>query len=125
MLSEALSNRFVPPEPPPEPTPPPLTATAAEQTRYRLQKEAYQQDLALWQRERRQYEAMWNSFEQHLLAEYGGSKVTLTRVEHRLPLPIEVQHEGRRLDAPDSYVDLPETASPETLRPPTNQQEPR
>jgi hypothetical protein len=125
MLSEALSNRFVPPAPPPEPTPPPLTATAAEQTRYRLQKEAYQQDLAIWQHERRQYEAMWRSFEQHLLAKHGGSKVTLTRVEHRLAQPIEVQYEGRRLDAPDSYRDLPETAPPETLRPPANQEEPR
>ncbi len=117
MLSEALSNRFVPPEAPPEPTPPSLTATAAEQTRYRLQKEAYQQDLAIWQHERRQYDAMWKSFEQHLLAEHGGSKVTLTRVVHRLPLPVEVQREGRRLDAPDSYIDLPETQPPETQPP--------
>ena len=48
-----------------------------------------------------------------LLAEHGGSKVTLTRVAHRLATPDQVKYEGRRLNAPDSYVDLPETTSVE------------
>ncbi len=109
MLTEALSNRFVPPQPPPEPTPPPLTATAGERARYNALKREYQQALTAWQHERRVYEAMWRSFEQHLLSEYGGSKVTLTRVVHRLARPDEVQYEGRKLSAPDSYIDLPET----------------
>jgi len=137
MLSEELSNRFVPPEPPreppppPEPTPPPLTATEAERARYTMQKQdyaaqragyitqkrEYPQALANWQHARRQYEAMWKSFEQHLLAAHGGSKVTLTRVVHELPPPDAVEFEGRRLNAPDSYLDLPETAPPEPVRP--------
>jgi len=113
MLSEALSNRFVPPRPPPEPTPPPLTATTADRTRYRIQKQDYERALAAWKHQRQQYDAMWHSFEQHLLNEHGGSKVTLTRIEHRLAMPAEVQYEGRRLNAADSYIDLPETAPPE------------
>jgi hypothetical protein len=116
MLSESLSNRFVPPEPLPEPTPPPLTATAAERARYQVQKREYDQALTVWMHQRSQYDAMWHSFEQHLLHEHGGSKVTLTRVEHRLPLPPEVQYEGRRLNAPDSYINLPETAPPPERR---------
>ncbi|MCI0357770.1 MAG: hypothetical protein L0211_04690 [Planctomycetaceae bacterium] len=117
MLTEALSNRFVPPQPPPEPTPPPLTATAGERNLYRFEQLAYQRALTGWKHERRQYEAMRQSFEQHLLAVHGGSKVTLTRVEHRPATPPEVQHALRRLDAPDSYLDLPETAPPEPVRP--------
>jgi hypothetical protein len=112
MLTEQLSNRFVPPDPPPEPTPPSLTATAAERARYRVMQDDYQRAVNAWRHQRRQYEAMWRSFEQHLLAEFGGSKVTLTRVEHRLAAPAEVRYEGRRLNDPDSYSDLAETTPP-------------
>jgi hypothetical protein len=121
MLSEALSNRFAPPDPPPEPTPPPLTASAAEKARHRAVQQEFARELAAWQHQRRQYEAMWKSFEQHLLAQYGGSKVTLTRVEHRLALPAEVQYTGRKLNDPTSYIDLPET----TPRSPNGQEPPR
>jgi hypothetical protein len=113
MLAEALHNRYVPPEPPPEPTPPPLTATSEERARHRIQSSDYKQTLANWRHQRRQYEAMWRSFEEHLKHEYGGAKVTLTRVEHRPAMPAEVQYERRRLDAADSYRDLPESNSAE------------
>lgn len=121
MLSEALSNRFAPPDPPPEPTPPPLTASVAERAFYGAVKDEFARSLAAWQQQRRQYEAMRDSIEQHLLARYGGSKVTLTRVEHIQARPLEVQHLRRQLDDPASYIDLPET----TPRPASGQEPPR
>ena len=51
---------------------------------------------------------MRSSIENHLLHEYGGDKVKLTRIEHRLALPDEVQSADRALDAEDSYIELPE-----------------
>ena len=108
MMAEALNNLYAPPEPPPEPSPPPLTATAAERSRYKGQREAYRLDRPRWEASRRRYEAMQNGLSEHLKAEFGGSKVTLTRVEHRLAEPGEVRDDHRRLDAADSYVDLPE-----------------
>jgi len=53
---------------------------------------------------------MRRSIERHLLHEYGGEKVTLTRIEHRPPMPDEFDSLGRKLTAEDSYVKLPETA---------------
>jgi hypothetical protein len=52
---------------------------------------------------------MRQGFEKHLLATYGGSKVTLTRVEHRQAAPFEITELRKRLDDPQSYQDLPET----------------
>jgi hypothetical protein len=109
MLSEALSNRFVPPVPPPEPSPPPLTASAAERTIYQLAKAEHARMLVVWQRQRGQYEELRRSIEEHLLATHGGDKVTLTRIEHRLALPDEVQSADRELNAAESYIELPET----------------
>jgi hypothetical protein len=109
MLAEALNIRFVPPEPPPEPSPPPLTATPAEKSLFQAAREQYRQQHAEWTHARRQYEAMRKSFEEHLKSKYGGSRVTLTRVEHRLLLPEEVQLAGTRLNDPATYVNLPET----------------
>ena len=109
MLAEALNNRFVPPEPPPEPSPPPLTATPAEKTVYQAMRTEYTRQIAEWTHARRQYDAMRKSFEEHLLDKYGGSRVTLTRVEHRLLSPEEVQLAGTRLNDPSTYVNLPET----------------
>jgi len=109
MLSEALSNRFVPPTPPPEPSPPPLTASGAERIGYQLAKAEHERAVATWRGQRNQYEAMRRSIEEHLKAKYGGDKVTLTRIEHRLALPDEVQAANRELSAADSYIELPET----------------
>jgi len=113
MLSESLYNRYAPPMPPPELTPPPLTASAAEKARFRRLREAYPRDLAAWQHQRRQYEALWKSFEEHLRHEHGGSKVTLTRVEHDLLVPDDVRLDRRDVREAELYLDLPETPPPE------------
>jgi hypothetical protein len=115
MLSEALHNRFAPPDPPPEPTPPSLTASPADKARHRREREYYARDLAIWEHQRRQYEAMRRSFEDHLKHEYGGTQVTLTRIEHRPATPDEVRYLGRKINAPETYATLSET-SPEEPR---------
>jgi hypothetical protein len=108
MLAEALHTRFVPPQPPPEPSPPPLTASAIERGRYALAQASYRAALEDWRYRRRQYEAMRDSIAAHLRAVFGAQRVTLTRIEHRLALPDEVEHLGLRLDAPDLYTELSE-----------------
>ncbi|MDX1947640.1 MAG: hypothetical protein SFU86_19740 [Pirellulaceae bacterium] len=108
MMAEALNNLYTPPQMPPEPSPPPLTATKAEQARYRAQRAAYRDDQQRFAYARRRYETMQTALAEHLKHRYGGSKVTLTRVEHRLGEPGEVRDGVRRLDDPDSYTDLPE-----------------
>lgn len=108
MLAEALHNRFVPPQPPLEPSPPPLTASAEERARFALQQESYRAALAEWRHRRRQYEAMRDSIAAHLRSVSGADRVTLTRIEHRLALPDEVEKLGLRLDAPELYTELSE-----------------
>lgn len=117
MMSEALNNIFVPPDPPPEPSPPPLTASDEDKERFPQVQKAYQRDLAAWRHARRQYESMRNAFEQHLLATHGGSRVTLTRVEHRPAAPWEVADQKKKLNDPSSYQDLPETMPESRSRP--------
>ena len=116
MLAEALNNSFAPPQAPPEPTAPPLTASAAERALFRSVQRAYQADLAAWRHQRRQYEAMKRSFEEHLKHEFGGSKVMLTRIEHRPATPAEVEQLGRKLSAPESYTNLSEDPRAEPQR---------
>ena len=113
MMATALSDRFVPPDPPPEPAPAPLTATAAEKAAALRGREAYSRARAAWQHQRRQYESLKRAFEEHLLAVHGGSKVTLTRVEHRPPEPDEFSTGRLRLHDPILYTDLPEVIRPE------------
>jgi hypothetical protein len=110
MLSEALHASFVPADGPPEPSPPPLTASSEERTRFQLERAQHQAALADWQRRRKQYEALRESIERHLLEQYGAKRVTLTRIEHRPPLPDEFDSLGRRLNDAASYVKLSETA---------------
>src|SRR3954467_5624138 len=57
MLSEALNNRFVPPEFAPEPSPPALTASTGERERFAKLKADYEAEKKRWQHARRQYEA--------------------------------------------------------------------
>jgi hypothetical protein len=113
MLSEALSNRFVPPKAPPEPSPPPLTAGPAERAAYQLARAQHARSRAIWQRQRSQYEAMRSSIADHLKAQYGGDDVRLTRIDHRPALPDEVQAAQRELNAADSYRELPESPGEE------------
>jgi hypothetical protein len=111
MLSEALNASFAPPEFAPEPSPPPLTASAQERERYQLDVASHRQAKTQWQRRRRQYEAMRASIENHLKHETGAQRVTLTRIQHRQPLPDEFALLGRKLTDSESYVKLPETTS--------------
>lgn len=111
MLAEALNNAYAPPEPPNEPSPPPLTATAEERAQYELDRTAFREMQASWKRARGTYEAMRTSIEQHLLAKYGGDRVTLTRIEHRPPMPDEFAALHRPLNFPESYRELPESTA--------------
>ena len=108
MLAEALNNNFIPAEAPPEPSPPALTASKEIKARFQLERAEYVRDLARWRLQRTRYERMKQSFEEHLKAEYGGSQVTLTRVEHANAQPWEVSQERKPLDSADSYRNLPE-----------------
>jgi len=111
MIAEAYNNQYEPPTSPPEPSPLPLNAQPTDRER-RIQvnrQQGYAQALAEWKHRRAQYEAMTKSIENHLLKEYGGSKVTITRVEHRLLLPFEVSELGMRPNDPSTYVNLPES----------------
>jgi hypothetical protein len=118
MMSEALNNLYAPPDAPPEPTAPPITATTAEKQRFHQQQLDYQNLLASWKHRRRQYDSLWRAYEEHLQDAYGASKVTLTRVEHRAADPGEIEFEGKRLEDPASYTNLPESPPParEALR---------
>ncbi len=109
MMSEALNNRFAPPEFAPEPSPPPLTASAAERERFLVTKQRYEQDKARWQQARHQYEAMRTSIEDHLKHTYGGDRVTLARIEHMPADPDDVLYEHKPLSAAESYREMPET----------------
>jgi hypothetical protein len=111
MLSEALHNSFTPPDPPPEPMFPSDELEAPSKLRQQRMRE-YERELVAWRFRRQQYEAMRDSFERHLAAKYGGDRVILTRIEHRLAAPLEVELERRPLNHPDSYIELREEAPP-------------
>ena len=116
MLSEELQKAFVLPEPPQSP---PLPANLTQSERRQLETER-QKELAeqtvIWKQRREQYETLHKSIEEHLLAKYGGSKVTLTRREHRLLPPGEFLLKGERLDLPETYINLPEARLTEVIR---------
>ena len=121
MLAEQLHNLYTPAEPPPELTLPLDTARQATEPQRRALAESIRQEhrrrLAGWNHSRELYLSFRQSLQQHLLARYGGDRVTLTRVEHGLLGPVEFQV-LRRLDAPHTYVNLPESSpAPEVLRP--------
>lgn len=108
MLSEALHNAYAPADPQPEPTPPPQNATAQQQQQYQQQKRNYDEQFRIWRHRRDQYEALRDSFADHLKSKYGASRVTITRVEHRNLLPDEMTTFGKQPGDADTYRDLPE-----------------
>ena len=117
MLAESLYDAYAPPE---APQSPPLPASLTESERHELKAELERELAALtvfWKNRRQRYEQLRKSFEDHLLAKYGGSKVTITRVEHLIPLPDQFKRGGRRLDLPESYENLPEGRQSEVIRP--------
>ena len=102
MLSEQLHGKFVPSRPP---------APSLEEADPARQEEI----LADWQNRRAVYEAQRRSFERHLLSSLNASRVTVTRIEHRLMTPGEFLARGTRLDHPDLYLPLSDDARGEEL----------
>lgn len=111
MMSESLHSSFVPAQPPPEPSPPAAEAAPEEQRRYQQLKVDYAEQLRYWRHRREQYESLRDSLATHLKTAHQAQRVTLTRVEHRNLFPNEVSQQGKRLDAADTYRDLPEPFS--------------
>lgn len=97
MLSEHLHGAFAPERAPPE-----------------IADDPAQRDA--WQFTRRRYEKRLAAAEHHLRSRYGADRVQLTRVEHLLLAPLEVIVDGKRLDDPDTYVELSEDYVPEEMR---------
>jgi hypothetical protein len=117
MLAEALNDAYTPPDPP---RPGPLPADMPETLRHQFAANQQRQlpaVTALWKQRRDQYESLRKSIEDHLLAKHGGSKVTITRREHVLLSADEFVQLGKRLDLPETYVDLPEGSMSEVIRP--------
>jgi hypothetical protein len=116
MLAEALQDAYIPPEPPQSP---PMPSGLSEEDRKALaaeQRIILAEQTVYWKQRRERYEKLRHSFENHLLAAHGGSKVTLTRREHLLPSPSQFLRLGQRLDLPESYRDLPEARLSEVIR---------
>lgn len=90
MLSEHLNGSFLPAEPPPE-----VAANPVE--------------LGYWQERRRLYEARRAAIVNHLQKKHGAARVHLRRVEHRLLDPYEFTQSNLRINAPETYFELPET----------------
>ena len=111
MIAEALYNQYESPIAPPEPSPPALNSEQSERDRrlHADRVEAHKVRLREWQFRRRQYEEMRKSLEEHLMHVHGGSKVTLTRVEHRLLSPFEANELRMRPNDPATYIDLRES----------------
>jgi len=116
MLSEELQKAFIPPEPPEsQPLPSNVTQSARREMEMAEQRELAEQK-SIWKHRRERYEQLRKSMEDHLLAKHGGSKVTLTRRQHRLLVPSEFLLKGERLDLPETYIDLPEARLTEVIR---------
>ncbi len=90
MLSEHFNGAYLPEEAPAE-----VAANPDE--------------LKLWQQSRHLYEARRAAIIAHLKKKHGAARVNLRRVEHRLLDPFEVMQSNRRIDAPETYIELPET----------------
>jgi hypothetical protein len=86
MLSEQLNGEWAPPVMPPD-----LPADQVEN----------------WKQALESYDAKWNSFEQHLLHKYGAQRITMVRIQHRLPAWLEVRDRNQRLDDPSLFREIP------------------
>jgi hypothetical protein len=88
MLSEQLNNRYSPPTPPPA--------------------DVGREVVERWRVERKVYDALWRSYENHLLAKYAAASVSMTRIEHRQPVPDEFSQQRIGLQDSRLYIDLPD-----------------
>ncbi len=93
MLSEHLNASFIPAQPPPE-----VAANPA--------------DLEVWQQRHAVYASRREAIINHLKKKYGADRVRLRRVEHRLLDPYEFTQPNRRIDSPETYIELSETPQP-------------
>jgi len=117
MLAEALNDAYTPPESPTPPLLPSNIPTALRQQYLADQQKQWPAVTAMWKDRRDHYETLRRSFENHLLAKYGGSSVTITRREHLLLSAGEFLELGQRLDQPDTYIDLPERTMTDAILP--------
>lgn len=92
MLSEQLNSQYQPPELPGE-----LRSDPIIMEDWRLRRDAY--------------ELKWRGFEDHLRQKHNADEVKLTRVRHRMIDVFEVVDQRKRLNAPDTFIDLREDGS--------------
>ena len=62
-----------------------------------------------WRKRRSAYEARRAAIIAHLKKKHGADRVNLRRVEHRLLSPGEASQSRARIDAAETYIELPET----------------
>ncbi len=92
MLSEQLNGSFAPQQVPPQVASNPVLR-------------------ANWERQRKVYNDLWSSYENHLKHTYDATAVEMERVEHRLPWPYDVL-QGMKLDDKSLYVPFGKDALP-------------
>jgi hypothetical protein len=115
MLAEQLHGDYVTPIPPDRPE-----RGADEPTDVWTRRLAdWEDEKARWQWARDRYETKWKSYENHLLRHFGGDRVSMVRVEHRLPPP-DASGGPIDLTVEESYIDLSEVPPAEALMPPPN-----
>lgn len=112
MLAEQLHSDYVTPIAPPRPQREPDESASLWQRRLA----EWEIDYALWKRGRDRYLTKWQSYEKHLLQRYGGSRVSLIRVEHQL-VPPDASLAPIDLRTRESYIDLNEYPPAEPLAP--------
>lgn len=107
MLSEQLHSSFLPATFENSSPPEPRRLEGLEQVEWKefVAKQNAERKTN-WERERKAYDARWNSFERHLLHLHGGDSVSMVRIQHRPPDPLLVQKLKFRLDDESLYRTL-------------------
>jgi hypothetical protein len=112
MLAEQLHSDYVSPYPPNRPERELDEPTDVWQRRLT----DWEIETSRWKFARDRYDTKWESFENHLLKHYGGDRVSMVRVEHRLPSP-DPNSGPIDLTAKELYVDLNEFPPAEDMAP--------
>ncbi len=100
MLAEQLNDSFTVPQPPAGPPP---RREGVPESEWKVLVQQWEADKRNWKEARDIYLARWKNYEQHLLHHYGASKVTMQRIEHRIPFLDVAQRRGVDLHAEDLY----------------------